>query len=1071
MTPKPQLELQEEIFRSQQYAQLVQETITEFKEAVKQALEDRTYKQSQAKTYPVDGSFSGASGATFDSSTLGSTSFSFFNQEELVALTKKLQSTVPLDVRKDAIQKVARIPIADMLAEEFWLDSKALLEMVLMDPDVDICVSGLKIYAHAFKIGPPHLCPQVYLSLISGVTQRMEGKQVDLESQETQLILRMFRLILQLSCAMPSIWMRFTQNVFREVVEGMVQLLLPKQGQTDAFYYLSLADPFANWFKKWMLGHLGRQHVISALKRYNALKILSQWYLTQQPTNDLEYLKMLHVTVIFSQMIQFKSGREWFPVFEDHQSPKESMNGFVCQLLDKTFSDMSLSHDKFDTIEEDFTKSMRLCCFASTLLSDLLESSSECMESIVTPQFLHCVVKYLRLHTQKTDFTPKGTVTFLTLNKPLSTIASSALGRRLISCFERTENAPYGSILSLLIGFIKRTLSNKVTENAKAVVSSCVFLLRQFYRSSQGLLELQDCDLHNALAAGRLLNAEDNHFDNMLIDNLLNFAATPKGIVLLHETGNMAACVGYMLKRYKKKMKVSQCEKFGYGTLVSQISTTRSGMQALLKTGWIELYLNDLWQLLECEKECSKLLLDLEDPDSVKTVFNVMKVLTSFHGLAECLEYESTREQKKGTVHHLINTLILTNPLDIYDVPMLEESRLVLMRLLLHMTASLDSTVLLDAFFHIKNNLMHLHRDAFIQTNDTVVFLYDEVSLMMNRVLIGCSVMGGPLERQLPPVCLKDDEDLDLWIYRDKIPESVFNYCEKYSNDTFILSSLTSFIVSSEFKQQDVWDHFAYDLEHDALGFKNTCSIIGSFLDKQKRKFAFDGLNELGQQDIVGVRMVQEYLARITHWKSDTDIEHYFRTIKTLNKKSAGFDWFGAAILILNQGDTAQSLEMLSKYRSCPSSVFLWHLLGANRDADASEITAVIQHWIENLLETCFPRLYSAFTLSGCSSSQLCERWIREAFLNVLDFPDILHYLIMVTLFGPSYQIYFCLALLSHAEPFILQSTRDNSFILAIHDPGLSSGFRLSKHLALIRKLDDGFGNRISLDLASIIGH
>lgn len=45
-------------------------------------------------------------------------------------------------------------------------------------------------------------------------------------------------------------------------------------------------------------------------------------------------------------------------------------------------------------------------------------------------------------------------------------------------------------------------------------------------------------------------------WESSLVDNLLNFAGTPKGLLLLQQTGKMNECVAYMNERYKKKLQV-----------------------------------------------------------------------------------------------------------------------------------------------------------------------------------------------------------------------------------------------------------------------------------------------------------------------------------------------------------------------------------------------------------------------------------------------------------------------------------------------------------------------------------
>ena len=41
-------------------------------------------------------------------------------------------------------------------------------------------------------------------------------------------------------------------------------------------------------------------------------------------------------------------------------------------------------------------------------------------------------------------------------------------------------------------------------------------------------------------------------------DNLLNFAGTPKGVLLLQQTGAMNECVAYMHSRYARKLQVDR---------------------------------------------------------------------------------------------------------------------------------------------------------------------------------------------------------------------------------------------------------------------------------------------------------------------------------------------------------------------------------------------------------------------------------------------------------------------------------------------------------------------------------
>lgn len=75
-----------------------------------------------------------------------------------------------------------------------------------------------------------------------------------------------------------------------------------------------------------------------------------------------------------------------------------------------------------------------------------------------------------------------------------------------------------------------------------------------------------------------------------LLDNLLLFAATPKGsffsfsftshsilllgMYLLTQTGFLSECVIYVDERWRSKGQVGKLEQYGYGYLLSQMAST-----------------------------------------------------------------------------------------------------------------------------------------------------------------------------------------------------------------------------------------------------------------------------------------------------------------------------------------------------------------------------------------------------------------------------------------------------------------------------------------------------------------
>lgn len=53
-----------------------------------------------------------------------------------------------------------------------------------------------------------------------------------------------------------------------------------------------------------------------------------------------------------------------------------------------------------------------------------------------------------------------------------------------------------------------------------------------------------------------------NMWEDTLRDNLLNFASTAKGILLLQQTKAMNECMMYMYDRYKNKLQVNNCQEY-----------------------------------------------------------------------------------------------------------------------------------------------------------------------------------------------------------------------------------------------------------------------------------------------------------------------------------------------------------------------------------------------------------------------------------------------------------------------------------------------------------------------------
>jgi hypothetical protein len=307
----------------------------------------------------------------------------------------------------------------------------------------------------------------------------------------------------------------------------------------------------------------------------------------------------------------------------------------------------------------------------------------------------------------------------------LSQFASTSSGRKFVLLGEanyidsnlqiHAQNETIETITKLLLKSIskseKRILPRKVLQGY-------IFFLRQLYRTSQGLLAISKFKLHFHFA--NLFNSlgeeeKKSEWGVCLIDNLLNYGATPAGVLILNESGFIETCVALMFSRYKKKLKVSEYEKFGYGTLVSQISATRPGMTALCKTGWIDSCVNELWGFLECDQPFGPHVLDIDSLVVSKSISNLLKLVSTFPGLTACLEMEESRDSR-GTFTDLLKSMALVQFSKKSLLMTFEDTHQVGLRILKHLVASLDSSILLQVKFRYINYLVNELNDYYICT-------------------------------------------------------------------------------------------------------------------------------------------------------------------------------------------------------------------------------------------------------------------------------------------------------------------------------------------------------------------
>jgi hypothetical protein len=155
----------------------------------------------------------------------------------------------------------------------------------------------------------------------------------------------------------------------------------------------------------------------------------------------------------------------------------------------------------------------------------------------------------------------------------LSSIASTERGRKFLlnpTFLRGSSSRQIPAPLDCLVKFAQLAVDSLISSKRyPPAARGFVFVLRQLYRTPEGIALFEGCGLHHSLskalgsllsssqtgpctaypAASVALEAERIDWVQDIKDNLLNFAATPRGVMLLENSGAMKLCVAYMFQR------------------------------------------------------------------------------------------------------------------------------------------------------------------------------------------------------------------------------------------------------------------------------------------------------------------------------------------------------------------------------------------------------------------------------------------------------------------------------------------------------------------------------------------
>ncbi|XP_041660694.1 protein broad-minded [Cheilinus undulatus] len=953
----------------------------------------------------------------------------------------------------------------------------------------------------------------------------------------------------------------------------------------EPIHLLALLDVKATWFKKWMHGYYSRTVVLRLLERkykplivaalqqcihYNesyerATDQTSDLHSAEQQNKiqrsvytgkELEYAFFVHSLCVLGKLLIYTNGRKLFPIRVKKHKELVSLTDLVVLLINIMYQHPEPVHS-----DTSYTDSLSPSCLAMDvlwMLCERTECAAECLyQSPVIETLLSPVIALLSGQEAKLK-SPAVTLTLIA--DVLARIANTDRGLALflykknlvLADTERTCAA------HVTVQFTLRLLTKKLSslsdpDVSHALCGAFIFVCRQIYNTCEGLQVLRPYSLHRAVAAvwketsslservptpvpGATAETSTKEVQNMviweetLLDSLLNFAATPKGLLLLQQTGAINECVSYMFSRFSKKLQVSRCEKFGYGVMVTQVAATAPGVVALHSSGFVCALVVKLWSALECGTEDVRVVrpkptpMDPIDRSCLKFFLSLVNLLSSSQSVWELLggqpladKSEYTLREMPTSIPDLIDRLIAVNSdAKIHSLFHYEQSHTFGLRLLSVLCCNLDSFLLLESQYNICSMLLQSQgEDVTEPDSDDREFIIDSLSVERNHVLVRVSVVGGPSERKLPPRALQEGGDPFPWPMFSSYPlPPCYTLDPPKIDHKSKDSEIAAFLASSkDSKNKDSWMEECRRLYCRVMASKPsilTGKVLADLLEtvvahlsssasecffappqyKAEEHTAKSAV--LSSVEQLGVNTCLRYGSFLKLLKDDAvnnltllmkQIRIFLSTqrikpsseLVTQQHGYPGHDWLVSTVFLIMAGDTDRSLRLLLDLSSLLTSTFIWparihasvHVPVEVAESGIPPVYWCTAHYVEMLLKTEVPLVHSAFRMSGFTPSQMCLHWLTQCFWNYLDWTEICHYISTCVLMGPDYQVYMCVAIFKHLQPDILQHTQSQELQVFLKEEPIQN-FKVSDYLEFMEGLESRYRAIVLTDMKTI---
>ncbi|XP_021940589.1 protein broad-minded-like isoform X2 [Zootermopsis nevadensis] len=996
-----------------------------------------------------------------------------------------------LKVRKQVLHSFLQSVLPEVTENDSWPQIQLNLRQNLCEKDNEVFNLSLMVHAKLMQSSSQVCIKEGFINLVEGMHLFYSSNHnllpsfkngIDVTNPIHHHLNQISQLIIEVVREMAKNWLRYGERRVEEVAGAFVNLLsmhtydnrfnLPRDIMFP-FHILSVLDPKAKWCTHWLHGAFGRHLFLNTLSQNSAfiiflvgetlsyLKMYQNYhpeYISQNiiSGNNVKYATFAHSLSVLSKVICYKKGRQFFPVAVKTTSELISLDVILVRMI--TY--MNLESNYKAAILTPPSGSEVLMEFIKKLLKNGDDEISDSLiETIIEP------IQNESIQSLKCSNIPCHTIDILHQLSGSSNGISCLLGSRqkcrkftakLCSNHRSTNTSAAGMrknrymSISLERDFSAKSIripsstNTNVSSPAKIIVHTTTILLsNQDMSNMDALLSLVEiCSklfrIHEGLS---VLDAMNSHLISTVIDLYKQLSSK-------NDPSRYSSTYGHTLRTQDYDIQ-SHALYMSLVSFLTEVASTPCGVFALAQDGFV---LQDLLTTLLQPSHVS-----WEDPhfrhivSLITTVSQGISVLAeeSHRILARPLcnlwsEYEdlmalitgSEQKQFEATQHFM--NIICTFVLNLQGIASLLSDP--------ESSSSEGTLVEADPGPTTLSELLTL---------ESSVEPWHYISLLTLRALTTnmdvCLYLNNTIKFQLTSAAKKK---------RSTQPRGQTDF-QRFLQDTkqgvhdanWLSHARRAYKASFNI---DIKACVLIDLLEQAA--KLSCNSE-SYLNSPMQIYESD---VLFPEECLGIQVAIRYGLELHLLQENSQNEENLTQLIHLShnllrhKKCEtfqGFDWFMATLFLLCGGNVERCHSCIKSISSLAVAPFLWPALATAKDqCTFSQHLVMFGHKLELLVKMELPLAFSALQLAGASWWLICRQWMAQCFWNILDWSQICHWLVVSVLNQPDFTLYFCVSLLRHIEPKILQAASEGKLWEQIMFAPME-GYHIGDQLTFMEKL------------------